>query len=108
MVPLGIRAQERNGVVGPIGREDVGAAQRRRKRGQPEPRTELDDTAAHKVEQLDDAGERDAARPELGPVRQELFLVEGLLVDQLVRARRPEERQRSAGELELLFDQRAA
>jgi hypothetical protein len=37
------------------------------------------------------AGEREAARPELGPVRQKLFLVERSLVDQLLGARRAED-----------------
>jgi hypothetical protein len=107
-VPLRIRAQQRNGVVGPIGREDVRAAKRCRERREPESCAELDDSLAVDVERLDDARERDAARPELGPVGQELLLVERCLVDQLVRTRRAQERQRAAGELELLFDQRAA
>jgi hypothetical protein len=37
------------------------------------------------------AREREAARPELGPVRQELILVERSLVDQLLGARRAED-----------------
>src|SRR4051794_18136049 len=108
MVSLGVRAEERDRVVGPIGREDVGAAKRCGKRGQAEPRAELDDPRAIERKRLDEATERDAARPELRPVRQELLLVERGLVDQLVGARRTQERQRPAGELELLLDQRAA
>jgi hypothetical protein len=51
------------------------------------------------------AGKRDSARPELGPVRQELLLVERRLVDQLLCTRRPEDRQPKAGaELDLLLD----
>ena len=46
-------------------------------------------TAAHVERRRRRVGERDAARPELGPVRQELVLVERRLVDQLVGARRP-------------------
>jgi hypothetical protein len=56
-------------------------------------------------------GEREAARPELRPVRQKLVLVERRLVDQLVRARRTEYPQaQPACELDLLLDeiQRAA
>ena len=108
VVSLGVRAQERDSVVGPVGREDLGPAESRSKRGQAEPSAELDDTHAVELERLDVAGEREAARPELRPVRQELLLVEGRLVDQLVCARRAQERQRPAGELELLLDQSAA
>ena len=48
--------------------------------------------------------ERDAARPELRPVRQELLVVERRLVDQLVRARRPQQRQRGTGQFERFLD----
>jgi hypothetical protein len=108
VISLGVRAQERDGVVCPVGREDLGSAESRSKRGQTQSSAELDDAHAAELERLDVAGEREAARPELGPVRQELLLVEGRLVDQLVGARRAQERQRPAGELELLLDQRAA
>jgi hypothetical protein len=49
--------------------------------------------------------ENESARPELGPVRQELLLVECRLVDQLLCARRPQDRKPKAGaELDLLLD----
>ena len=52
------------------------------------------------------ASEGEAARPELGPVRQELLLVERGLVDQLVRARRAEDLEALAvPELDLLLDE---
>ena len=57
------------------------------------------------------ASEGEAAWPELGPVRQELLLVERGLVDQLVGARRTEDLEAQAvPELNLLLDevQRAA
>jgi hypothetical protein len=60
------------------------------------------------VERFDHTGERDAARPELRPVREELIDDERLLVDQLLRTRRTEQRQPPAGELDLLLDQREA
>jgi|tagenome__1003787_1003787.scaffolds.fasta_scaffold20590898_2 hypothetical protein len=108
VVSLGVRAQQCDGVVGPVGGDDVGAAERCSERGQTDSRAELDDALALERERLDEPCERDAARPELGPVRQELFLVERRLVDQLIRARRAQERQGPACELELLLDQRAA
>ena len=50
--------------------------------------------------------EGEAARPELGPVRQELFLVERRLVDQLVGARRTEDLEtQPVPELDLLYDE---
>jgi hypothetical protein len=45
------------------------------------------------------------AWPELGPVREELLLIERRLVDQLLCARRSQKRQPQAGaELDLLPD----
>jgi len=49
--------------------------------------------------------EREAARPELRPVGQELVLVERLLVDQLVGARRSQERELAARQDEPLLGQ---
>jgi hypothetical protein len=47
----------------------------------------------------------DATRPELRPIRQKLLVVECRLVDQLLCARRPQNRQASAdAEVELLLD----
>jgi hypothetical protein len=60
------------------------------------------------VELRHDSGECNAAAPELGPVREELVLVEGVLVDQLVCIRRPQQRDLPAGELEGVLDQSAA
>ena len=50
------------------------------------------------------AGERETAGPELGPVGQELLLVERRLVDQLVGTRRTEDLEAQAvPELDLLL-----
>jgi hypothetical protein len=50
--------------------------------------------------------ESQPARPELGPVRQELLLVEGRLVDQLVGARGTEDLETQAvPEVDLLLDE---
>ena len=50
--------------------------------------------------------ERNPAWPELGPVRQELLLVECRLVDQLVRTRRTEDLEaQTVSELDLLLDE---
>jgi hypothetical protein len=108
VISRGVRAKERDRVLGPVGCEDVGTSKRSRERGQPEARAELDDAPTRDVERPDDARQRDPARPELGPVREELLLVEGGLVDQLVGARWAQERQRPPRELDLLLDQRAA
>jgi hypothetical protein len=51
--------------------------------------------------------ESQSARPELGPVGEELLLVERRLVDQLVGARRTEDLETQAvdAELDLLLDE---
>jgi hypothetical protein len=49
--------------------------------------------------------EGEATGPELGPIGQELLLVERCLVDQLFGARRPQNRQpKACAELDLLLD----
>ena len=54
----------------------------------------------------DVARERQAARPELGPVRQELLLVERRLVDELVGARGTEDLEaQPLPEVDLLLDE---
>jgi hypothetical protein len=63
---------------------------------------------AAQLEPGDDLGECDPARPELRPVRQELVLFERLLVDQLVGARRSQQRELPPGDLDALLDQSAA
>jgi len=52
------------------------------------------------------ARKRETARPELGPVRQELLLVESRLVYQLIGARRTEDLEAQSGrELDVVFDE---
>ena len=107
-VPFRVGPQERDCVVRPVCREHARAAKSRRERRKPEPCTELEHAPAAKVERRYDLRERDAARPELRPVRQELVLVEGLFVDELVGVRRPQERDAPVGELECFLDQSVA
>ena len=107
-VALRVRAQERDRVVGPVRREHVRAAERSGERRQAEARAELDHSLATDAQRGHDRCQRNAARPELRPVGQELILVEGVLVDQLVGVRRPQQRDGAARELEPLFDQRPA
>jgi hypothetical protein len=108
VIPVGVRTQERDRVLRPVGGERVGAAKCRSERRQAEPRTELEHAGAAQVARADDSGQSQTARPELGPVGQELVVVEARLVDQLVCARRTKQCQRPAGELELELDQSAA
>ena len=104
-VALGVLPEQLDRVLRPVRREHLGAAKRRRERRQPKPTAELEHPARAQLEARDMAGKRDSARPELGPVRQELLLVERRLVDQLLCTRRPEDRQPKAGaELDLLLD----
>ena len=105
-VPLGVAAQELDRVLRPVGREHLRTAQRRGERGQAEAAAELHDTPPAQLEARDVAREGEPARPQLGPVGQELLLVERRLVDQLVGARRPQDREpQPGGELDLLLDE---
>ena len=98
--------QQLDRVLRPVGGEHVGAAERRGERRQPEPTAELEDLQPAQLASRDVAGKCEAARPELGPVRQELLLVERGLVDQLLRARRAEDLEAQAvPELDLLLDE---
>jgi hypothetical protein len=97
VISIGVRAEQCNRIVGPVGGEDVGAEERRSERGQSEARAELDDALPFEVERLDGSRKHDPTRPQLGPVGQELVGVERRFVDQLVGARRTQERQRPSG-----------
>jgi hypothetical protein len=88
--------------------EHLGAAERGRERWEPEPGAELEHALAAHVERRHDFGKCDPTAPELGPVRQELVVIKRILVDQLVRVRRPQQRDLPAGELERVLDQSAA
>ena len=107
-VARGVLAQQPDRVLRPVGGQDVAAGERGGERGQAEPGAELEHTLAVELESGDHARKVDAARPELGPVGQELVLVERALVDQLVGARRSQHDELAAAELELLLDQSGA
>ena len=110
-VALCVPPQQLDRVVRPVRRKDVGPPERGGERRQPEAAAELEHAQPVQLPGGDVPGEREAARPELRPVRQKLLLVERGLVDQLVRARRTEDPQAQlASELDLLLDevQRAA
>ena len=105
-VALGIPPQQLDRFLRPVGREHLAAAERRGERRQPEAATELENPQTLQVATGDVTRESETARPELGPVRQELLLVECRLVDQLLRARRADDLEPQAGrELDLLFDE---
>ena len=97
LVALGVQPDQLDRVLRPIRGEHLCAAQRRRERRQSQPASELEDTPPCQVAIGDVPREGEPARPELGPVRQELLLVERRLVDQLLSARRPQNRQAKAG-----------
>src|SRR5665213_1808434 len=102
-VPPGVQPQQLDGIVCPVRREHVGANQRGRERREPEPCSELDDLRAAQLEGGNGRRERDAARPELGPVGQELLVVERFFVDQLVSAGRAQQCQGVPCELDGLL-----
>ena len=102
-VSSGVQPQQLDRIVRPVRREHIGAGERGGEGRQPEPGAELENPGAAEVEAADRPRERDAARPELGPVRQEFLLVERLLVDQLVGAGGTQQRQRVSGEPDGFF-----
>lgn len=104
-VQLRVPPQQLYRVLCPVRCEDLGPAQSCRERRQTQAAPQLDDSQSAQLAGSHVAGESKSARPELGPVRQELLLVERRLVDQLLRARRTQDRQPQAGaELDILFD----
>ena len=110
-VALRVPPQQFDRVVRPVRREHIGTAARSGERRQPEAAAELEHTQPLQVAPRHVPRERQAARPELGPVGKELLLVERRLVDQLVGAGRTEDLEpQPAPELDLLLDevQRAA
>jgi aryl-alcohol dehydrogenase-like predicted oxidoreductase len=104
VVSAGVQPEQLDGILRPVGREHVGAPERGCKRRQTKPCSELEHTRASQVERADRLGEHDPTGPELGPVRQELLLVERRLVDQLVGARRPHEDDLATRELDGFLD----
>ena len=97
--------QERDGVGCPVGGEDLCASDRGREGRQSEPAPELDDARAAKRQRLDGSCEGEPARPQLGPVGQELLVLEGLLVDQRLGVGRSPQGQSPPGQLDCLLDQ---
>ena len=105
-VTVGVPPQQVDRVVRPVGRQDVGATECSGEGGQPEPAAELENPQAPYLARGEVPREGQSARPELGPVGQELLLVERLLVDQLLGARRAEDLETQAvPELDLLLDE---
>src|SRR4051794_1127030 len=90
-VPFGVPAQQSDRVLGPVRRDHLRPTRGRNERGHSEAATELDDAqAAHLRQRL---GERERGRPQLGPVRKELVVCEGVLVDQRLRHVRAQQRE---------------
>jgi len=67
-----------------VGREDFRAAVQRHYCGEPDTAPELDGAFAAQVLVREIARKGDRARPELGPVREPLLVLEVFLVEQVV------------------------
>ena len=80
-----VRPQQLHCLGRPVGRERLGAGERRRERRQSQAAAELEHPHAVERQPHDVTRERDPARPELGPVRHELVDLEALLVDEALR-----------------------
>jgi hypothetical protein len=84
-VRAGIVGCEIEGGLVVVCSEDFGALVEREYGGQPDAAPQLDGVSTRKVAFREVTGQREAARPEFGPVREPLIAVEVFLVDQVVR-----------------------
>ena len=89
----------------PVRREHARVAECRRERRQREPAAELEHPGSRERPFGDDGGECNAARPDLGPVGQELLALERLFVEQRLGAPRPQDRKRAPRQLDRLLDE---
>ena len=103
--PVGrcVCGDQRQRLRSPVRRNHVGPDERRSERREREATAELEHARTREVEPCDVAGEGDTARPEVGPVGEELVLLEAALVDQALGILRPREDElASADEYPLL------
>ena len=89
----------------PVGREDVRATGGGGERGEREAAAELDDAGVREVAPGNLACEHLAARPELGPVREKLLVLESVLVQQGFGVAWPQDRERPRRQLDVDFDE---
>ncbi len=78
---------------GPVRRQHVAAGPGRDERRDAKSAAELVHVASAHAHADERVGEREGARPQLGPVGQELLVLEGVLVEQDVRVARPQDIQ---------------
>ena len=81
------------------------AAGRRSERWEREAAAELDDPKVHDVAFGDLAREHLAARPQLGPVREKLLVLERLLIEERFGVARAQDRQRPRRQSHVRFDE---
>jgi hypothetical protein len=84
-VRAGIVGCEIEGGLVVVCSKDFGTLGEREYGGQPDAAPQLDGVSTRKVAFREVTGQREAARPEFGPVREPLIAVEVFLVDQVVR-----------------------
>ena len=88
VVAAHVLLEQRDRCRRPVGREHVRTRERRGERRNAEAATELEHAQRPHVAGDDLLGEGKPALPELGPVREELFALEGVLVEQGLRLTR--------------------
>ena len=98
-------AQQLDRLRRPVGREHAPARERGGEARQPEPAAQLQRARAVQRAHRDAPRQRDAARPQLRPVGQELLVLEGVLVDQRLGVARAQDAEVAAGEHDRLLDQ---
>ncbi len=103
-VAFRVRLDEADGFGGPIAGNDAPTCERRGDRGESEATAELEHGQAGEIARGDVSSERDAGWPCLGPVRQELLVIERVLVEQRLGISWPLDAQRPCSDLDGLDD----
>jgi signal transduction histidine kinase len=104
-VPRGVLPCQLDGVGRPVRGEHPTSGEDRRHAGKRQPAAELERAGTVQRAARHVLGERDAARPQLGPVREELLVLEGLLVEQRLAVARAQDGEVAPGEHDRLLHQ---
>ncbi len=105
VVALRVGLRHRDRLRRPVGGEHAAAGERGGDARQPEAAAELERPRSLQRPAADRPRQRERARPQLGPVREELLLLERVLVEQRLGIARPQQPQVAAVERDDLLDE---
>ena len=100
-----VHGRDLEGVRGPVRRKHARTAERGDDARQREPAPELEHAEPVEIQARDRPRERDRRRPQLGPVGEELLVLERLLVEERVGDARPQESKRPLAHADPLVDE---